>query len=373
MSKTTEGRFDFPVEDHEGFPLISDIDKTGEPMTATPEAEHLYSLKDIIALVQNFGATDELKKAYTYVFHLAYQLKDSPFRDVIILSPRLHVRMLKAFTPGSSPFKPNPDTDKRRILGEESGTRELVELVMYPEEKLADRLQFASLVYSASSKDTHRYRSDGPFGNFAAPHELRFEGTYFFNGTYEDGRLAGYRVPIEQALQDDELATGVTFGQDSMGALLRHIHREPASCEEALTELKRLGEELEIDPNTLETLCRAVQDFATYVKSEPKTDTERYEEIGRCFTTPHTFVDFCRSWYGIKVNNAFYEQSIYGTPTFFHQVNLFGRKLVIDWTARQYGRGTPYPFIYKADDPNVRASCGKLHGRWVADTKPEST
>lgn len=88
-------------------------------------------------------------------------------------------------------------------------------------------------------------------------------------------------------------------------------------------------------------------------------------EVGDCLIMPGRFKGYCESKFGIKgISTPHYGEHSGmqgeisdGSPySYYHEVNVFDRKIVIDWTVSQYKnyRGEEfYPYVYEVGDKDA--------------------
>jgi hypothetical protein len=131
-----------------------------------------------------------------------------------------------------------------------------------------------------------------------------------------------------------------------------------------------------------EKFYQAIKEFGNYEFAHSKKRT-RADLIGSCLVVPYEFSSFCRLRYGIEL-----EVFHYGLPDLtgmdeaeedfvcertkktgtYHKINVFDRRLAIDWTGRQFGatfRGRPtgFPAIYELTDAEKEELFSDFRGR----------
>lgn len=216
------------------------------------------------------------------------------------------------------------------------------------------------IVFSVDAETANEYQ-DGTnlLGtNYVDPDDLAFHDLYIESGSDR------YRL-CDGA--DARRAHDWPIDSGKVIKMIESMNVQENSCERAIADLRRLGQEQEVDPEIIEQLAVAIREFATYHKPEPTTGDMCSAEIGRCFSSPVAFLEFCADRIDVHVPTDYYEVSSglpMDRPTFFHQVNVLQGNIVIDWTSRQYShlREDPYPFIYLAgEDDRIPEHWGPMH------------
>lgn len=309
---------------------------------------------------------EELKKVFSVSLRCAFAAdyegrslrqwrRVDPYRTRVTKDTRVLLRTFEEMVEPPLSFKPEVKTwqsDRNMILKGVQGKRHLAEVLLQMEESIPFKQAstWASLVFSVDDEIAKRYWNEGQMlGSFSAPQDIQFHGIYIGIPRKEK------RVLLSEAVQSGQFADA-TIDPELVKQFMEMLEVPVVECKDALTEIDRLGHELGIDPEKIKTLKTTVREFATYIKPEPTTNEQCFAEIGRCFTVPYVFSHFAHEWHGLKVGQDFYAHSVMGHSTFWHEVNLLDKKLVVDWTARQYREfdTEPYPFVYRAGDPRVR-------------------
>lgn len=299
-----------------------------------------------------------------HAFENDFERQTAMGRDnyVIPYGDQMYIRNFQEYVTAPPRFRKEErekwQSDRSRILGKKAKERSLAELVINVHDTEAKDYSASyriSFVFSVDKKTAKRYWDKGPFGHFTSTEDVEFHGMHI-------GRRKEQRIPLSEATEDEKFSN-LKIGRKFFEDLIKELDMPLNECPEAIEEIERLGEELGIDKEKIKKFRQAVQEFATYAKPEPETDKQCFAEIGRCFTVPYTFSDFCKECFNLDMSQDFYEQSYAGKPTFYHQVNLLDEKMVVDWTARQYRdfNDEPYPFIYPVGDPKLK-SWGPLRG-----------
>lgn len=336
--------------------ISNEVEKTEigteqEAAMSLEEAERFFEerpeLIEEVKKVYSAGLRSAFENDLEYLSFSHLRRVDEYFED---LGDDLLIRRFQDFISGS-PFLDNKRTsDRQDILSEHEKDRSLAEVVIGTN-KIGI---MTSAVYSVSKEEAKRYYHEGPNKPFSSPAEIKFHGLYFW-------RRGKNRMPFSEAVKNSQYAD-VKVNKKSIDLLIEDTNLPPVECKSAIDELSMIGAELDLDVKEIEKLAEAFRDFATYIKPEPKTGDQCFREIGKCFSAPYTFQDFCKKWMGVEVDVDHYSESYGGNPTFYHQVNLYREKIVVDWTARQYPQfdNQPYPFVYRVGDSRIPKSWGPL-------------
>jgi len=345
-----------------------------EPIESNKEKEPTLSLEQLDSLFRERPEfAEEMKKGFSVSLRCAFaasyegrsirsRYRVDPYSQPVTREAEILIRTFEEMVdppPAFASERKEWQTDREMILGDNATKRHLADCII----KIGEPIQgkqtstWLSFVFSVDDETAKHYWNQGQvLGTFAAPQDIQFHGIYVGIPRKEK------RMPLTDALQSDKFSD-IAANLKLIEWFLKLLDQPLVECKEARAFIDQLGHELGIEPEKIETLKRAVQDFATYVKPEPKTNEQCFREIGRCFTVPYTFSDFVSQWHDLKIDTDFYEKSAGGHPTFFHQVNVLDGKMVVDWTARQYRQfdNEPYPLIYRAGDPRFN-SWGPLVG-----------
>lgn len=117
-----------------------------------------------------------------------------------------------------------------------------------------------------------------------------------------------------------------------------------------------LVKKFKLNPTKSKNLVFALGDFGNYMyRLEGGRST-----IGDCLVIPNHFANFCRHKYAINLDVPHYGErgdgdggaSGYEPYSFFHEVNVFEKKIVIDWTVSQFKdyANAPFPYVYSVGD-----------------------
>jgi hypothetical protein len=338
------------------------------PIESNIEKGSVLSLEQLDSLFREKPQViEEMKKGFSVSLHRAFatsyegrsirsRYRVDPYSQPITRNAGILVRTFEEMIdppPAFAQERKAWQSDRAMILGDGVTKHHLADCIIKIGEPIPGKQTstWLSFVFSVDDETAKRYWNQGQLlGEFAAPQDIQFHGTYVGIPLKEK------RVPLSDALQSEKFSD-VTANRKLIDWFLKFLDRPVVECKEAQEAIEHVGDELGIKPEKIETLKRAVQDFATYVKPEPKTNEQCFQEIGRCFTVPCTFSHFADEWHELKIDTDFYEQSAGGHPTFFHQVNVLDGKMVVDWTARQYKQfdKESYPFIYRVGDPQFKS------------------
>ncbi len=221
-----------------------------------------------------------------------------------------------------------------------------------------------SFVVSAPKENAEFYwnKGAGDTASFTSVDDFDVDGVFVYVSSMRGQRR---KIPLEEAVkrQDELQKSQIDF--DKVVQLLEVLEPKPeADCSQAFAALEQLSATEGLNKADVDKLKQAIQEFATFVKPEPISDTMCRDEVGRCLTTPHTFCIFVSNKFGVELATEHYGSAFGG----YHQVNTLGKTVFIDWTARQFGdlRNTPYPYIYHRSDP--KHGGGRL---WSDLTKEE--
>lgn len=133
--------------------------------------------------------------------------------------------------------------------------------------------------------------------------------------------------------------------------LVREALLPERDLSQVFDEIRNLSLKNGITQQEAEDLCLAIKEFAKYNYSQTKSD------IGDCLVVPHTFNGLCRLKFKLQMDTARYGESHpewgssggYSPYTFFHEVSVFSKKIVVDWTITQYSEHTDktVPYVYE--------------------------
>lgn len=348
-----------PEKLKQGFEPLPEPKKETEPTLSLEELDKIF--RDRPELIE------EIKKVFSVSLRHAFTAdyggrslqqwrRIDPYEERITEDARILFRTFEEMV------KPPPflsleaerwQSDREMILKDTSGKQHLAEAMLRVKEATpkTQASTWISFVFSVNDETAKRYYHEGQaLGTFAAPRDIKFHGAYI--GTPRKEK----RVLLSEAAQRGQF-NDVAINRATIEEFIQILDQPRAECQGALAEIDRLGRELGIEQETIKTLKATVREFATYVKPEPTTNEQCFREIMRCFTVPHTFRHFAREWHDLQIETDFYEHSVGGHPTFFHQVNVLNGKMVVDWTARQYRQfdKEPYPFIYRVGDQRFKS------------------
>jgi len=131
------------------------------------------------------------------------------------------------------------------------------------------------------------------------------------------------------------------------------------------------GEEREDLRERFKKIYQAIKEFGNYFYDAK--DKDSFSTVGDCLTYPNHFASFCKTKFGIELDIEHFGHPDYSEldersyvklmrktkkkgP--FHEINIFDKKLAIDWTCRQFGkkfrgRDTGYPAIFVLTDEEI--------------------
>lgn len=211
--------------------------------------------------------------------------------------------------------------------------------------------QYIALAYSTDE------RSAMSGGEWIHPDAVRYHGMYFATASVKDPLF----LPLSMAEQNPELSADAD--PSKLEEALRVFEtKDRVDCRPALEDVELYGKELGLDRRHIEALKKSIQDFSAYVKPEPKTPHERFCEVGRCFTVPGMFREYAKIMYGLNIDTDEYYREHGGHAQFYHQVNVLDKRLIVDWTAKQFSEFAEehYPFVYPLGDARIQKSWGPL-------------
>lgn len=160
---------------------------------------------------------------------------------------------------------------------------------------------------------------------------------------------AEYSLDAEGALP--EAMQGVTLKQSDIDRQLAWMTEPPEDYSQSKAVIMALAKEHHIPEEEAERLAKAVDEFGNYHEKE-KDNRGVLQLRGACLVTPLNFNSFVEARHGLKLEIAHYGDGV----SFYHEVSLLDRKIVIDWTHRQFdgkfypeGNWQQYPYIFSED------------------------
>ncbi len=205
---------------------------------------------------------------------------------------------------------------------------------------------------------SHRY--------FTTTNLFRCDGVYL--GTKRSNTFAPNaenRPWVRLDVQEPDVSslTSLSVQKVALQELTDQLFAPEKDFHRSIDALKTLAERHSLPNDQVENLITAVKEFGTYTYRKVRSD------VGDCLITPGNFDAFCRYKFGLDLESARYGEyhpewgssGGYDPYTFFHQVSVYGKRLVIDWTATQYAKfaDEPIPFIYEVGA--IRGKLGPLY------------
>lgn len=201
---------------------------------------------------------------------------------------------------------------------------------------------------------------------FTTTKHYRFEGMYLGDQPYRDGNV----VRVDTPDADLSILQGVVAKKSALvefaADLLEHPKRD---FTDSLQTLQELARQFDLPANEIEKLMTAINEFGTYMYAAERS------HVGDCLTVPNRFNHFLGKKFGIKLAEARYgeyhpewgKDMGYDPFTFFHAISVYGKRVVIDWTATQYAdrADKPMPYIYEVGKERERF--GPLYKRFGDD------
>ena len=241
-----------------------------------------------------------------------------------------------------------------------------VEAPQYPNRFNQPRIEF---LFSADEETAEReIEHENNFGReFTSTESFRY-----------DGALVGVRTKrpsLEKTTEEllnlntltaEDLHKLETVETDSSQVIawLEAFLKPEDKFKEASQEIIRLTKEFKLNPTEAKNLVLAIRDFGNYMYNPKNLENGKSAE-GDCLTIPHSFKHFCSHKYKINIiDTPHYGERLVGEDApdgsemgyepydFYHVVNVFGKKVVIDWTVSQFKKykNTSFPYVYGVGD-----------------------
>ena len=250
------------------------------------------------------------------------------------------------------------------LLGDNSKTVENPDLKHKALE--SPRLEFH---FSCSEEDADK--EAGKWSeDFTTTKIFKFEGLYVGDkrlGEYGPGVPNGQFVRIDGEQTDFSALAPLKSKKSALKELAETLLAPEKNFQSSLNALKELGKQYDLPTEEIEHLSRAVQEFGTYMYRTNKS------RVGDCLIIPSEFSSFCSHKFGVHLETARYGEyhpewgSLLGFDsfTFYHEVAVFAKRIVFDWTVTQYARSAdkPIPYIYAIGAE--RQGMGPLYKRFA--------
>ena len=224
------------------------------------------------------------------------------------------------------------------------------------------RLEFQ---FSCSDDDAEKDQQEGS-RFYTTANIFHFEGLYIGNGKWGGFGPGGEFGRLVRADQESLRSSAFASWPVRKGVLKTFLEKLLApekDFTQSLSSLDVLGKKYNLPPGEVRRLSRAIVEFGTYMYSKKRSD------IGDCLSTPNDFSSFCRRKFGLEFHGARYGEYHpewgndmgYAPFTFYHEVSVYQKSIVIDWTATQFGHSAdkPMPYIYEIGEE--RKSLGPLY------------
>lgn len=235
------------------------------------------------------------------------------------------------------------------------------------------RLEFH---FSCSEEDAEKESGKWP-KDFTTTKIFKFEGLYVGNkrlDEYGPGVQNGRFVRIDDKQPNFSALTTLKAKKTALKELMETLLAPERDFQSSLNALKELGKRHGLPTEEIENLSRAVQEFGTYMYRTNKS------HVGECLIVPRNFRSFCSRKFGVHLETARYGEyhpewefigSNYATYTFYHEVVVYAKRIVFDWTVTQYAKSAdkPIPYIYEVG--TERKEMGPLYKSFLLKTPNE--
>lgn len=197
---------------------------------------------------------------------------------------------------------------------------------------------------------------------FATPNTFQFEGAFLGNEALYapafGGKKTGFLTRIDKDAQDYSKLEGLSVSKEALRDLAESIIFRERDVSRSIGALRKLAVENNLPATEVADLETALREYGTYMY------TEETSHVGACLIIPSEFSGFVREKFGIEIDQARYgeyhpewgDSMGYDPFTFYHEVNVYAKQLVIDWTVTQYSSHAdkPMPYVYKIGDEGKR-------------------
>lgn len=212
------------------------------------------------------------------------------------------------------------------------------------------RLEFQ---FSCADDDAEKDRQEGSHF-YTTANIFHFEGLYVGNGKwggFGPGKEFGQLVSADQDSLCSSAFASLPVRKDALKAFAEKLLTPEKDFAQSLASLEVLAKKYDLPLSEVRRLSRAIVEFGTYMYSKKRSD------IGDCLRIPNDFSSFCWRKFGLEFDGARYGEYHpewgsdmgYAPFTFYHEVSVYQKSIVIDWTATQFGHSAdkPMPYIYE--------------------------